>query len=158
MVHALFPGSFDPVTLGHLDIVSRGLAVFQRLTVGVAQNIDKRGVFSLEERVAMLRECLPDTDRIDVCSFDGLVVDFCVARGIPALLRGIRSGVDFEYEYQMSTTNRTIEPRVETVFLITSPAFSFVSSSLIKDIAKNGGDVTSFVPESVARRLAERLA
>ena len=158
MVRALFPGSFDPVTLGHLDLVRRGLDMFESLTLGVARNISKQAVFSLEERVEMLEECLPDSPTLSVVSFSGLMVDFCREQGYGVIVRGLRSSSDFEYEFQMAQTNRQLDESVETVLMMTSPNCSFISSSLIKDIARNNGDVSSFVPESVARRLKQRLS
>ncbi len=158
MVRALFPGSFDPVTLGHLDLVRRGLDMFESLTLGVARNISKQAVFSFEERVEMLEECLPDSPTLSVVSFSGLMVDFCREQGYGVIVRGLRSSSDFEYEFQMAQTNRQLDESVETVLMMTSPNCSFISSSLIKDIARNNGDVSSFVPESVARRLKQRLS
>ena len=157
MVQVLFPGSFDPVTLGHVDLIERGLARFDSLTVAVAENISKQAVFSLEERVALLKQSLPASPKLHICTFDGLVVDFCRREGHGLILRGLRSGLDFEYENQMAQTNRRLAPDVDTICLMTSPEFACVSSSLIKDIARNGGDVTAFVPEPVARVLNERL-
>jgi pantetheine-phosphate adenylyltransferase len=158
MVRALFPGSFDPVTLGHLDLVHRGLDMFESLTLGVARNISKQAVFSLEERVEMLEECLPDSPTLSVITFSGLMVDFCREQGYGVIVRGLRSSSDFEYEFQMAQTNRQLDSSVETVLMMTSPNCSFISSSLIKDIARNNGDVSSFVPESVARRLKQSLS
>jgi pantetheine-phosphate adenylyltransferase len=158
MVRALFPGSFDPVTLGHLDLVHRGLDMFESLTLGVARNISKQAIFSLEERVEMLEECLPDSSTLSVITFSGLMVDFCREQGYGVIVRGLRSSSDFEYEFQMAQTNRQLDKSVETVLMMTSPNCSFISSSLIKDIARNNGDVSSFVPESVARRLKQRLS
>ena len=157
MSRALFPGSFDPVTRGHLDIVARGARLFDSVTVAVAENIDKRAVFSLEERVALLEECLPDLPNLAVCTFSGLLVDFCRANGHDIILRGQRNAGDFQYEYQMAHSNRQLNPDIETVFLMTAPEYSFISSSLIRDIVKNGGDVAAFVPEPVAHSLRQRL-
>ena len=157
MVRALFPGSFDPVTLGHLDLVERGLAMFESLTIGVAENISKNAVFTLEERVEMLRASLPDSPKLTVCTFAGLVVDFCRDQGYGVIVRGLRSSSDFEYEFQMAQTNRQLDATVETMLLMTAPSCSFISSSLIKDIARNDGDVSAFVPAVVVSRLQERL-
>lgn len=157
MVSALYPGSFDPVTCGHLDLVERALPLFDRLTVAVAINSQKNATFTAEERVAMLREVLPDDPRVQVTTFRGLVVDFCRAQGIGAILRGVRTVSDFEYEYQMALTNRHLSPSIETVFVMPSVQYSYVSSSLIREIVRNGGDVSSFLPSSVERRLRERL-
>lgn len=157
MVSALYPGSFDPVTRGHLDLVERALPLFDRLTVAVARNSSKQATFAVDERVRMLQEVLPDDDRLVVTSFSGLVVDFCRSQGIGAILRGVRTVSDFEYEYQMALTNRHLAPAIETVFVMPSVQFSYVSSSLIREIVRNGGDVSSFLPPSVERALRERL-
>jgi pantetheine-phosphate adenylyltransferase len=157
MVHAIYPGSFDPVTRGHLDLVSRALPLFDRLVVAVAINRQKTPTFSPEERAAMLAEVLPKDPKLSVTTFHGLVVDFCRQQGIGAILRGVRTVSDFEYEYQMALTNRHLQPEIETVFVMPSVEYSFVSSSLIKEIVKNGGDVGHFLPPQVERRLRERL-
>lgn len=157
MVFAIYPGSFDPVTRGHLDLVERALPLFDKLTVAVAVNSSKNATFTPDERVAMLREVLPADPRLSVTTFRGLVVDFCRAQGIGAILRGVRTVSDFEYEYQMALTNRHLAPGIETVFVMPSVQFSYVSSSLIREIVRNGGDVQSFLPPPVERRLRDRL-
>ena len=157
MVFAIYPGSFDPVTRGHLDLVERALPLFERLTVAVAVNSSKNATFTPEERVAMLREVLPADPRLSVTTFRGLVVDFCRAQGIGAILRGVRTVSDFEYEYQMALTNRHLAPGIETVFVMPSVQYSYVSSSLIREVVRNGGDVGSFLPPPVESRLRERL-
>lgn len=157
MVSALYPGSFDPVTRGHLDLVERALPLFDRLTVAVGVNTSKQATFSPEERVAMLRDVLPKDPRVTVTTFSGLVVDFCRAQGIGAILRGVRTVSDFEYEYQMALTNRHLAPGIETVFVMPSVQYSYVSSSLIREIVRNGGDVSTFLPPAVERALRERL-
>jgi pantetheine-phosphate adenylyltransferase len=157
MVSALYPGSFDPVTRGHLDLVERALPLFDRLTVAVALNSSKTPTFTAEERVAMLREVLPKDARVAVTTFRGLVVDFCRAQGIGAILRGVRTVSDFEYEYQMALTNRHLAAGIETVFVMPSVQYSYVSSSLIREIVRNGGDVSSFLPPPVERALRDRL-
>jgi pantetheine-phosphate adenylyltransferase len=157
MVSALYPGSFDPVTCGHLDLVERALPLFDHLTVAVATNSNKAPTFTAEERVAMLREVLPKDRRVSVTSFRGLVVDFCRAQGIGAILRGVRTVSDFEYEYQMALTNRHLAGAIETVFVMPSVQYSYVSSSLIREIVRNGGDVSSFLPPPVERALRDRL-
>lgn len=156
MVRALYPGSFDPVTLGHIDLVERGLALFESVTVAVAVNSQKAPLFSVDERLELLREVLPAN--VEVTSFEGLVVDYCTAGGYGAILRGLRTVVDFEFEYQMALTNRHMTPEVETVFVMPSAEYSFIASSLIKDIVRNGGDVSSFVPKRVEQRMREKLA
>ena len=157
MIRALYPGSFDPVTLGHLDLVERALNLFDSITVAVADHSGKRALFDLEDRVEMLREVLADRKGITVSSFSGLVVDFCKAEGFTAILRGLRTVSDFEYEYQMALTNRHLNPDVETVFVMPSVEHSYVSSSLIKDVLRNGGDVSAFLPGTVEKRLRARL-
>jgi pantetheine-phosphate adenylyltransferase len=157
MVSALYPGSFDPVTRGHLDLVERALPLFDHLTVAVALNSQKQPTFTADERVELLREVLPQDPRLSVTTFRGLVVDFCKSQGIGAILRGVRTVSDFEYEYQMALTNRHLAPGIETVFVMPSVQYSYVSSSLIREIVRNGGDVSSFLPPPVERRLRERL-
>lgn len=157
MVSALYPGSFDPVTRGHLDLVERALPLFDHLTVAVAVNSSKTPTFSADERVDLLREVLPKDPRLSVTAFRGLVVDYCRAQGIGAVLRGVRTVSDFEYEYQMALTNRHLAPGIETVFVMPSVQYSYVSSSLIREIVRNGGDVSSFLPPPVERMLRARL-
>ncbi|HEX5053820.1 MAG TPA: pantetheine-phosphate adenylyltransferase [Planctomycetota bacterium] len=157
MVSALYPGSFDPVTRGHLDLVERALPLFDHLTVAVAHNSRKSTTFTSDERAEMLREVLPQNPKLSVCTFRGLVVDFCKSQQIGAILRGVRTISDFEYEYQMALTNRHLAPGIETVFVMPSVQYSYVSSSLIREIVRNGGDVASFLPPPVERRLRLRL-
>jgi pantetheine-phosphate adenylyltransferase len=157
MVSAVYPGSFDPVTRGHLDLVERALPLFDRLTVAVAINSSKSSTFTVDERKEMLREVLPEDSRLDVVTFRGLVVDFCRQQRIGAILRGVRTVSDFEYEYQLALTNRHLAPDIETVFVMPSAQYSYVSSSLIREIVRNGGDVSSFLPPAVERRLRDRL-
>lgn len=157
MVSALYPGSFDPVTRGHLDLVERALPLFDHLSVAVAINSQKQSTFSIEERVAMLREVLPDSDRLSVVTFSGLVVDFCREQKIGAILRGVRTVSDFESEYQMALTNRHLEPSIESVFVMPSAQYSYVSSSLMREVVRNGGDVSSFLHPMVEQRLRDRL-
>lgn len=155
MVRALYAGSFDPVTRGHLDLVERALRLFDSVTVAVAKNSSKDCVFDVEERTDLLREVLPTG--VDVVSFDGLVVEFCQREGYAAILRGLRSVADFEYEYQMALTNRHLACDIETVFVMPSAEYAFTSSSLIKDVLRNGGDVSSFLPKVIEEELRERL-
>lgn len=161
MVSALYPGSFDPVTRGHLDLVERALPLFDHLTVAVAINSQKNPTFTAEERVEMLAEVLAETlpgdDRVSVVTFSGLVVDYCREHQIGAILRGVRTISDFEAEYQMALTNRHLEPSVESVFVMPSAQYSYVSSSLIREVVRNGGDVSSFLPPTVEQRLRDRL-
>lgn len=156
-MHALYPGSFDPATFGHLEVIRRGLAVFGELTVAVARNLDKSAIFDLEERLAMLRESVPPADGLHIVAFDGLVVDYCREHRHSVILRGLRNGSDLDYEYQMANTNAELADDIETVFLMAGAEHSHLSSSLIKEIARFGGDLSAFVPESIAARLVERL-
>ena len=158
MVSALYPGSFDPVTLGHLDLIERALPLFERVIVAVGVNTQKRPIFTAEERVEMLREALPESAKLTVVTFTGLVVDYCREHGVGAILRGLRTVSDFESEYQMALTNQHMEPKIESVFMMPSPQFSYVSSSLIREIVRCGGDARSFLPESVEQRLRDRLS
>ncbi|GAA1813056.1 pantetheine-phosphate adenylyltransferase [Planosporangium flavigriseum] len=151
------PGSFDPVTNGHLDIISRVARLYEEVVVAVLVNQSKTGLFSIEERLEMLREVTKQYPNVRVEAFQGLLVDFCKANDIDAVIKGIRAASDFDYELQMAQMNVGLAG-VETLFMATNPLYSFVSSSLIKDVAKWGGDVTQHVPELVAARLHERLA
>jgi pantetheine-phosphate adenylyltransferase len=156
MVRALYPGSFDPITRGHLDLVERGQQLFESVTVAIAENVAKQPVFAVEERLALARAVLPAG--VEAVAFRGLVVDFCRQHGFAAILRGLRTVSDFEFEYQMALTNRHLAPAVETVFVMPNAKFAFVSSSLIKDVVRLGGDVSAFLPDVVAQRLRARLA
>jgi pantetheine-phosphate adenylyltransferase len=160
MRHALYAGTFDPVTLGHLDLIVRGLRLFPRLTVGVADNLRKAPLFSAEERVALLagevrRRRLRG---VRVVSFRGLVVDWARANGADVLLRGVRTTSDFEYEYQMALTNRALSGEIETVFVMPSERFAYLSSTLIREVVRGGGDVSRWVPPAVGTALRRRLA
>lgn len=157
MSDALYPGSFDPVTLGHLDLIARGAALFGRVVVAVADNPRKKAVFTAAERVAMLRRHTKRHRNVEVVAFSGLVVDHAKAHGIGVLLRGVRTTSDFEFEYQMALTNRSLAPDVETVFMMPSAEYAFLSSTLIKDVVGNGGDASRWVPKDVERALAKRL-
>ncbi len=150
------PGSFDPVTNGHLDIIARAARLYDEVIVAVLVNESKSGLFSHEERLDMLREVTKDYPNVRVEGFQGLLVDFCQAQHAPIVIKGLRAVSDFDYELQMAQMNLGLAG-VETLFMPTSPLTSFLSSSLIKDVAKWGGDVSRHVPDVVARRLAERL-
>ncbi len=155
--HVLVPGTFDPPTLGHLDLVERAARLFPRVTVGVAEHPTKQCLFSFAERVELLKQCLSDRTSVSVSGLDGLVVDACRKLGCDAIVRGIRSGSDFDYESQMAVTNQALFGRIETLFLATSPLVSHVSATLVRQIAGMGGDVSGFVPGPVARALLERF-
>jgi len=151
------PGSFDPVTNGHLDIVGRAAALFDEVTIVVAVNRSKAGLFTVEERLELLAEVTGHWSNVRLDSFEGLLVDFCRDRGIPAIVKGLRAVSDFDYELQMAQMNRQLAG-VETLFVPTSATYSYLSSSLLKEVAAHGGDVAGLVPDVVATRLRERLA
>jgi pantetheine-phosphate adenylyltransferase len=153
---AVCPGSFDPVTLGHVDIFERAAAQFDEVIVAILVNPKKRGMFDIDERIAMINESTTHLPNLQVESGSGLVVDFVRARGLTAIVKGLRTGTDFEYESQMAQMNKHIAG-VDTFFVATTPRYSFVSSSLAKEVALLGGDVTELLPEPVNRRLAEKL-
>jgi pantetheine-phosphate adenylyltransferase len=155
---AVYPGSFDPVTNGHIDLIQRARMIFSKVVVGVARDPDKQPLFSVEERVAMLKRAVGRWPGVRVEAFGGLSVAFARRCGACAIIRGLRMLSDFEYEFQMALTNRKLDPDIETVFLMPSPEYSYLSSRLIKEAARLGADVREFVPGFVARRLKERLA
>ena len=157
VVHACYPGSFDPVTRGHLDVVRRAAAIFGRLTVGVGLNAGKSPLFTPEERAEMIRAEIGDLPGVDVEVFGGLVVDWCRKRGIAVMVRGLRSVSDFEAEYQMVMTNRSFDPEIETLFIMPEARYAHISSRLIREVVVVGGSVEAFVPEAVATALAQRL-
>ena len=157
MRRAVCPGSFDPVTNGHLDIIGRASRLFDEIVVAVLLNQSKSGLFTTDERVEMLREVTVSYGNVRVETFGGLLVDYCKANRIPVVVKGLRAVSDFDYELQQAQMNLGLAG-VETLFMATNPLFSFLSSSLIKDVAKYGGDVSAHVPEAVRLRLAQRLA
>ncbi len=155
---AVYAGTFDPITMGHLDIIQRALHLFDRVIVAVAKNPTKVPTFTIEERLQMIRDCFPgDNPRIEVASVDGLLVDFAYRRGAKALVRGMRAVSDFEFEFQLALMNRRLEREVETVFLMTAFRWIYISSSIIKDVARHGGDVSGLVPDHVCERLREKF-
>ena len=153
---AVCPGSFDPVTNGHLDIISRGSRLYDELFVAVLVNESKAGLFTIEERMAMLREVTAEIPNVRIAAFRGLLVDYCRDNHISVVVKGLRAVSDFDYELQMAQMNYGLAG-VETLFMTTNPLYSFLSSSLVKEVARWGGDVSGHVPAPVARRLAERL-
>ncbi|HEY2204092.1 MAG TPA: pantetheine-phosphate adenylyltransferase [Pseudonocardia sp.] len=157
MRRAVCPGSFDPVTNGHLDIIERTAGLFDELVVSVLVNQKKQGLFSVDERMDMLREVTEHLPNVKVSSFQGLLVDFCQANGVHAIVKGLRAVTDFDYELQMAQMNQRLSG-VDTLFMSTSPEYSFVASSLVKEVARWGGDVSHLLPAPVFRRLSERLA
>ena len=156
MTRAVCPGSFDPPTRGHLDVVARAAVLFDEVVVAVLVNKSKRGLFTVPERMAMLAEITADYPNVRVDSFHGLLVDFCRNNGIGAIVKGLRAVTDFDYELQMAQMNQRLSG-VDTLFMSTSPEYSFVSSSLVKEVATFGGDVAHLLPESVYRRMVERI-
>ncbi|HEU4911051.1 MAG TPA: pantetheine-phosphate adenylyltransferase [Actinomycetes bacterium] len=157
MRRCVCPGSFDPVTNGHLDVVERASRLYDEVTVGVLVNTAKSGLFPVEERIEMLREVTAGLGNVVVDSFQGLLVDYCRERDIPVVVKGLRAVSDFDYELQMSQMNNRLSG-VETLFVATNPEYSFLSSSLVKEVATWGGDVSGLVPDAVLRRLTTRLA
>ncbi|MBW9206396.1 pantetheine-phosphate adenylyltransferase [Mumia sp. zg.B53] len=157
MSRAVCPGSFDPVTLGHVDIVARTSHLFDEVVVAVGINDSKRVMFNTAERVALLEEVLGDLANVRVMTFSGLLVDFCTAHGIQAVVKGLRAVSDFDYELQMAQMNSTLA-RVDTLFMPTSPEYSFLASSLVKEVARHGGDVSPHVPPVVLAALERKLA
>ncbi len=157
MRKGLYPGSFDPVTYGHIDIIKRAAELVDELTVGVLCNKAKTPLFSLEERVRMLKEVTKDTPNVKIVPFEGLTVDFAKAIGANMIVRGLRAVTDFEYELMMAQTNHKLEPGVETIFLTTNLAYSYLSSSIVKEVASFGGDISQFVPDSVMEQVQEKM-
>jgi pantetheine-phosphate adenylyltransferase len=157
-VIAIYPGSFDPITSGHLDLIERGSRMFGRLIVSILRNDTKQPLFSVEERTEMLREVLHVYPNVEVDSFDGLLVDHAAANSATVLLRGIRAISDYEYELQMALMNRRLSPQIETVFMMSHEAYSFISSRLVKEVFFLGGNIAGLVPPSVEKRLAARVS
>ena len=155
---ALYAGSFDPITNGHTDLIRRSLGFVDRLVVAVATNMSKEPLFSADERTAMIRAALDDDRRVEVRSFQGLLVDLARESGIRMIIRGLRAVSDFEYEYQMALMNRHLDPQLETVFMVPSLDTTYISSSLVREIARFGGDVSNLVHPSVAAALRARFA
>ncbi|MDF1566182.1 MAG: pantetheine-phosphate adenylyltransferase [Deltaproteobacteria bacterium] len=150
---AIYPGSFDPLTNGHINIVERGLDVFDKLVVAIACNPEKKPMFSVEERKAILEEAFGDDERVEIDAFEGLLVDYCRHKKVDVVLRGLRAVSDFEYELQMANMNRKLAPELETVFMMTGEEHFYVSSRFVREVARFGGDVSALVPPGVAARL-----
>ncbi len=154
---AIYPGSFDPLTNGHVAIIQRGLKVFDRLVVAVANNPEKKPLFTVAERTAMIAEAIGDDPRVEVDSFDALLVDYARRKGVHTVLRGLRAVSDFEYEFQIANMNRHLLPDLETVFVMTGEDYFFVSARLVREVATFGGDVSAFVPANVLDALRRKL-
>ncbi len=157
MTKAVYPGTFDPLTFGHLDLIERGCKVFDEVVVAIGVNPAKSPLFSVEERQQMIANHTQHLKNVKVDSFEGLLVDYLHSKGTNIILRGIRTVSDFEYEFQMALTNRTVRKDVETVFIMTSEKYSFLNSSLIKEAAGLGGDISAFIPSDIGKLLKERL-
>ena len=153
----VYPGSFDPLTNGHLDIIRRASRLFDKLIVGVLLNDAKKAIFSMEERVEMIRKCTADIDNVEVAMFDGLLVEFVKENHASAIVKGLRAVSDYEYELQMAMVNKHLDPDVETIFLMADIQNSFLSSSVVKDLARHGGDITGLVPETIKRDITVKL-
>ena len=157
MLRAIYPGSFDPVTNGHIDIIKRAAAISDELIVGVLQNKAKTPLFSVEERVIILREVTKNLKNVKIMTFEGLLIDFAAQMDAKVIVRGLRAITDFEYELQMSQTNRKLNADIETLFLTTSLEYSFLSSTTVKEVASFGGDISQFVPDFVAEKVTEKI-
>ena len=157
MKRAVYPGSFDPMTLGHLDVIERAAKMFDTLTVSVLDNMAKSPLFSVEERVKILRDATAHLDNVQVDSFSGLLIDYCRNKGLHVVIRGLRAITDFEYELQIAQTNRKLSAgEVDTIFLTTSLEYAYLSSSAVKEIAKFGGDISQCVPEFLVEQVYEK--
>lgn len=154
---AICPGSFDPVTLGHMDIINRSRKVFDKTIVAVLVNPDKHTMFTVEERIDLLKRCTKDMPDVEVVGFEGLLADYARERGVAAIVKGLRAVSDFEYEFQMALTNKKLNPNLETMFLTTNAENMFLSSSIVKQIASFGGDISNFVPEQILEDVKTRI-
>ena len=157
-VRAIYPGSFDPLTNGHLDLIERGSKIFGELIVAILRNAEKNPLFPVDERIEMLREATARFENVRIDTFDGLLVDYCRQQKAQAVLRGIRAISDYEYEFQMALMNRRLEPGTETVFMMPAETYSYVSSRLIKEVFRLGGNISGLVPKHVEERLRKRFA
>lgn len=153
----IYPGTFDPVTNGHIDLVQRAASLFDHVIVAIAANTNKSPFFALDERIKLASDALSDIENVEVCGFDTLLVNFAHSRNANVILRGLRAVSDFEYEFQLANMNRKLAPEIETMFLTPAEQFSYISSSLVREIAALGGDVSAFVPENVGAALQKRI-
>ncbi|WP_294354584.1 pantetheine-phosphate adenylyltransferase [uncultured Clostridium sp.] len=154
---AVYPGSFDPITLGHLDVITRGAKVFDKVIVGVLVNSDKNGLFDLDERVELIKSVTSDLKNVEVVSFNGLLIDFMKQCEANVILKGLRALSDFEYEFQMALMNNKLEPEIETLFMMTSAQYSYLSSSAVKQVAKFGGNLDGLVPSEIIPIVREKI-
>lgn len=155
---AVYPGSFDPITYGHLDIIDRGLEVFDELIVAIARNSGKQSLFTIEERIAMIQRVIGNNPRVRVGTFDGLLVDYVVKNNARVILRGLRAVSDFEYEFQIAQMNHTVKKEVETLFMMTSVPYGYLSSSIVKEVASLHGPIDTFVPPPIREALEAKFA
>ena len=153
MTIAIYPGSFDPITNGHLDILKSGSEIFDKVIIAVSYNMNKKGFLTVEERVNLIKKCVNTLPNVEVDSFEGLTVEYAKRKGADVLLRGLRTSFDFEYELQLSQTNNALNKDLKTVFLITKPEFNFISSSMVREILVNNGNISKFVPKEVEKFL-----
>lgn len=158
MRHCIYPGTFDPITYGHLDVLARAARLFDRVTVSIAENPGKGPLFTAAERIELIKPNITSFSNVTVTSFDNLLVEFAISQNAVAIIRGLRAFSDFEFEFNMALMNRHLEPRIETIFVMPNEQFSYTSSSLVKQVAKFGGDVTHFVPRNVADALKAAYA
>ena len=156
MTIAIYPGSFDPITKGHLDVLETGAKIFEKVIIVVAYNLNKKSFLTVDERVNLIKESVKHLDNVEVDSFSGLTVDYARQRNATILLRGLRAVSDFEYEMQLSQTNSALSEDIKTVFLITKPEYNFISSSTVKEIYLNNGDISKFVPQAVSDYLKNK--
>ena len=155
---AIYPGSFDPITKGHLDVLITGSEIFDKVIIAVSRNSEKKSFLTVEQRVNLISASIGDLENVEVDSFDGLTVEYAKSKGAKVILRGLRAVSDFEYEMQLSQANSALSENIKTVFLITKPKYNFISSSTVKDIASFGGDISKFVPEAVNDYLKKQFA
>ena len=153
---AIYPGSFDPITNGHIDVIKRASNLFNKVIIGVIQNPEKESFFELNERIELVREVVKEHSNIEVEGFEGLLIDFAKSKNITTIIRGLRAISDFDYEFQMATTNRTLFPELVTVFLMSEINYAYLSSSIVRQVAKLGGDINAFVPPSVKDALDKK--
>lgn len=151
------PGSFDPVTLGHIDVISRSAKMFDHVIVAVLVNSNKTPSFSIDERIGLLKEVTEDIKNIEIVSFDGLLAEYCRQRGVDAIVKGLRAVSDFEYEFQMALTNKKLNPQLETIFMMAEADSMYLSSSMVREVASMGGDISNFVPQKIHDRIVERI-
>jgi pantetheine-phosphate adenylyltransferase len=155
---AIYPGSFDPITNGHMDIIARGLEIFDRVIIAVARNSEKNSLFKVQERIELIKRLVDDNPRVEVDTFDGLLIDYVVAREARVILRGLRAVSDFEYEFQLAQMNHSLSEQIETLFMMTSTQNAYLSSSIVKEVASLNGEIDNFVPPLVAEELRRKFA